>query len=285
MRDLVASYYTLAGNIHPFEGSQVSRYGLVERARAAVRAGYRGLGFGMADLRALEARHGLSEVGLILGGEGIVHREIEVLFGWFAEGESRVKSNDERRWMLEAARQIGARHIKVAGDLSGSAWPMDHLIACFAGLCDEAREAGTAVTIELMPTTNLADLQSGRAVVEGAARPNGGLLLDIWHVMRGRLSLAAIAGLPAGLVNHVELNDGTLSAEGEFFDETLNRRRFPGEGEFPIREFLGALDQCNYRGLVGVELFSPEVRSLPLDVVAGRSTARIHALQPRGDTT
>jgi sugar phosphate isomerase/epimerase len=285
MRELIASYYTLAGNIHPFEGSQVSPHDLVERARAAVRAGYRGLGFGMADLHALEERHGFREISHILDGEGIVHREIEVLFGWFAEGEPRARSDAERRWMLEAATGIGARHIKVAGDLSGSAWPMDHLIEAFAGLCDEAREAGTAITIELMPTTNLADLQSGRAVVEGAAQPNGGLLLDIWHVMRGRLSLAAIAGLPAGMVNHVELNDGTLSVEGEFFHETLNKRRFPGEGEFPLREFLRALDACDYRGLVGVELFSPDVRDLPLDVVAGRSTTGIKALSTWHVTT
>lgn len=269
--DLICTYFTLAGNIGPFDDNTASPVSLADRARAAGTAGYKGLGFGSDDIACLLATLGAQEINSILSDNGLVHRELEVLLDWFVEGERRKASDKLRHRLLDAAQAIGACHIKVGGDLSGKAWPMDLLVEEFALLCDQAAGAGTAITIELFPTSNLADLQTGRAVVEGADRANGGLLLDIWHMVRGNIQLESIASLPGGLINHIELDDGALLPASDYLTDTIYHRLTPGEGEFPLREFLEVVAATGYQGRYGVEILSETYRSMPVDKAAKTS--------------
>lgn len=269
--DIICTYFTLAGNIGPFDKNTASHIGLAQRAQAAGRAGYKGLGFNSQDIDHLLNTLGANQINAILDDNGLVHRELEVILDWFVDGERRTASDTERRVLLEAAKAIGARHIKVGGDLTGKAWPMEHLIEEFALLCDQAAEAGTAITIELFPTSNLADLQTGRAIVEGAGRANGGLLLDIWHMVRGNIHMGAIASLPQGMINHIELDDGTLLPRSDYIADTIYNRLTPGQGEFPLREFLQAVAATGYQGLYGVEILSDEYRSMATEQAAALS--------------
>ena len=260
--EIICTYFTLAGNVGPFDSNSVSPVALVERAEAAAKAGYGGFGFGADDIKHLSATLGFSEINAILDGNGLHHRELEVLLDWFVTDERRAKSDQQREDLLHAAAEIGVRHIKVAGDVTGKTYPLDAIVEEFAKLCDQAASVGTAITIELFPTSNLADLQTGRALVEKAGRRNGGLLLDIWHMVRGNIQMSAIAQLPSGIINHIELDDGKLIAEAGYLEDTVNSRLAPGEGEFPLSEFLRAVKATGYDGLYGVEILSNEFRAM-----------------------
>ena len=48
-------------------------------------------------------------------------------------------------------------------------------------------------------------------------------------------------------------------------DETINHRELPGEGEFPIREYVAAVRDAGYDGPWGVEVLSQELRALPIE--------------------
>lgn len=276
--ELICTYFTLAGNTGPFAADTASPISLERRARAAAAAGYKGLGFNNQDINRLLDTLGAQRVNAILDDNGLVHRELEVLLDWFVDGERRRASDQQRRLLLEAAGAIGARHIKVGGDITGKCWPMEHLVEEFARLCDQAASVGTAITIELFPTSNLADLQTGRAVVEGAGRTNGGLLLDIWHMVRGNIRLDAIAALPGHLINHIELDDGPLLPRADYLADTIDNRTAPGDGEFPCRAFLDAVSATGYGGLYGVEILSDAYRTLSPEAAATASwqaTARL----------
>jgi sugar phosphate isomerase/epimerase len=130
------------------------------------------------------------------------------------------------------------------------------MIESFAGLCDDAAAAGIGVTLELFPVSNVRDLATGRAIVEGAARPNGGLLLDIWHMVRGGVAFADIAALPPGTITHVELDDAAATCEGSIMDDTIDRRLLCGEGSFDIGGFLRSVAATGYDGAYGVEILS-----------------------------
>lgn len=276
----VATYFTLAGNIGPFDPVTISPHPLIDRARAAAEAGYSGMGFGHQDIAHLLRVHGAAEVRAILDDHGIAIREVEVLTDWFATGERRIASDIQRREMLHAAQAIGARHIKVAGDLVAPFTPLDATIEAFAILCDQAADIGTAVTIELFPPSSIASLETGRAIVEGAGCANGGLLLDIWHMLRGGIGMDAIGALPPGLVTHVELDDGPIVPEGDFLEETINARLPPGGGAFPITDFLDALRACGYAGPFGVEILSHRFRGLMPEDAARESLAYVAAQFP-----
>lgn len=277
---LVATYFTLAGDVHPFAPDTRSPHPLEVRARAAADAGFVGLGFALDDARALLERHGAADIRAILAAHGQVDCELEVLMDWCAEGERREAAWRASREAWRFAAAFGACRVKVVGDITGMTWPMDKVIADFAQLCDDAAGAGCSLTVEILPTTNLDTLQVGRALIEGAGRRNGGLLLDSWHMVRGRVPMSAIAALPPGLVAHVEFDDGPLVAAADYIEETIEARCMPGEGEFPLVEFVRALDACGYRGAYGLELLSPAIRRLPPAAVArqaAEATRRVFA--------
>ena len=71
----------------------------------------------------------------------------------------------------------------------------------------EAAQAGTRVSIELVPSSAIQDLETARRIVDHAGEPNGGLLIDIWHMARGGISYDEVANLPPYLVTAVEVDD------------------------------------------------------------------------------
>jgi sugar phosphate isomerase/epimerase len=263
--ELLASYFTLAGDIQPFRPPTVSPLPLRHRAEAASRAGFRGFGLHGDELKMLRRNLAWCDIAVILDDNGLVHREVELLRGWFAtDGEPHTAA--ERRFLLDAAGSLGARHVKIG--TSGPVCPLEQMTEHFAVLCDEAAEAGTAVVLEISPIGQIPDLGTGLAIVDGAQRPNGKLLLDVWHLTRTGAAMAEIAALPPSVIGHVELCDGPLIQEGDYVDETVNRRRPCGEGAFELGTFVSAIAATGYGGLYGVEILSAEDRVKPVADVA-----------------
>jgi sugar phosphate isomerase/epimerase len=50
-------------------------------------------------------------------------------------------------------------------------------------------------------------------------------------------------------------------------DETINHRELPGEGEFPILEYVAAVRDAGYDGPWGIEVLSEKLRSLPIEEI------------------
>ena len=57
----------------------------------------------------------------------------------------------------------------------------------------------------------------------------------------------------------------------DLIDETVNHRRLPGDGEFPIRAYVAACREVGYDGPWGVEVLSEELRNLPIDQIFDRA--------------
>ncbi len=60
---------------------------------------------------------------------------------------------------------------------------------------------------------------------------------------------------------HVELDDAGPPV-GSLMEDTLLRRKLPGEGDFDIPAFLRAVASTGYQGLYGVEILSEEQRAM-----------------------
>jgi sugar phosphate isomerase/epimerase len=262
--ELIASYWTLAGNVTPFDGLQVSPHSFQQRVEAAARAGYKGIGSNHADLMQSIARQGYQGTKAILTDNGMKFFEIEALLDWHTDGERRRQSDLVRRDMLQAAEKLGAYQIKIVGDLLGNS-PVAAMTEPYQRLCAEAASAGTRVSLEILPFTNIKDLTDGLSVVGDTTIKNGGLLIDLWHMVRGRIPLADIAKIPLQFVAAVELDDGPLDVVLPLLEESIDRRQLCGEGEFDLPAFLASVDHAGFRGPFGVEILSHEnrARSLP----------------------
>ena len=262
---LLASYYTICGNIKPLTGNLISPFDLKSRATAVKSAGYVGMGIVTEDLRHNVALHGYNGIRSILDDAGIEYFEIEVLLDWFADGERRVASDKDRAFLLEAAEELNPYQIKAVGDISGTQWPLDVMIESFADLCRDAREVGTQISIEIFPASNIADLPTALAIVEGAAADNGGLLLDAWHFFRGGIPYEDIQTIPLQYIKHIELDDADEKIVGSIMEDTLLRRRLPGQGDADVQSFIRNIQATGYDGIYGIEILSDEHRALSLE--------------------
>jgi sugar phosphate isomerase/epimerase len=276
--EMLAACWTTAGDAAPLRGGEWSPHSLEERVEAAAEAGFVGMGFVHADLVRIRQKQGFKAMRRLLDYAGIVHREVEFLVDWWASGERRVRSDKVRKDLLEAAEGIGAQRIKVGPDMQAQPWNLDEWAAAFYSLCDEVKEVGCRVALEFMPFSNLRNLTMGRDVVEAADHPAGGLMIDIWHVERSGTTYAELEALPLRLIAGVELNDAMRDVVGSLWEDTVERRRFCGEGEFDLATFIKSMRNVGWRAPWGVEILSKELRCMPLRVGVARAAKSARAV-------
>lgn len=265
--DLIATYWTIAGNVLPLSSpeQEASAIDFRTRVEAAHRAGYRGIGLMYSDLVKVRRNYDFATMRNILADHNMVHVELEFLVGWLEDDHTGTAVLDD---LCEAATALGARHLKAGPDMQAKIWPLDHMITRFSALCDRARQAGTAIALEIMPWTNLRTIDEGLAVVAGADAANGGLLLDIWHLARADVPYSEIAKIPIRYLRHVELDDADAEVVGTLLEDTLDRRRLCGTGALDVPTFVRAVQAAGYTGPYGVEIISQEHRRRPLDEAA-----------------
>jgi len=265
--DLIASYWTLGGGALPHTDKEYSTFEFRARVEHAARAGFKGLGLWHADLVHVRRTHTLREMRQILDANGIQHVEIEFLADWFLDpGERRTESDATRQLLFEAAAALGARHIKV-GDFFRTQVAMPKLIEEFARLCKEAESHGTKIGYEMMPFSWIDSLEKARELVVGAAARNGGVIFDLWHIVKLGIPYEQVMQFPREYFLGVELNDGYLRnlPTADLVEETTQYRRFCGQGEFDVKGFTSRLIKSGYAGPVGIEVLSKELRTWPLE--------------------
>jgi sugar phosphate isomerase/epimerase len=268
--ELLASYWTIAGGAMPHTDREYSPFDFKDRVEAAARAGFKGLGIWHADLDHTLKSRSLREMKQILDDNGMKYLELEFLRDWFVDGERKKQSDVEKKKLLEAAAALHAKHVKV-GDFDSTKTPMPRLIESFAALCADAAKYGATIGFELMPFAMIDTLKDALAMVEGAGAKNGGIILDTWHVAKLGIPYEEVARMPKQYLISVELNDGTYEAPWSLFEDTINHRRFCGEGEFEVKRFIECVWKTGYTGPFGIEVLSQELRQKPLEEVTRRA--------------
>src|SRR3954451_20031307 len=258
--DLLATCWTTAGDAAPSRENWRSPVPLRARIEAAAAAGFTGFGVLAVDLAVAERDHGLSGIRAMLTDNGIVHLELEGLPDWWSAGPERARSDELRRFLLTAAEALGARHLKVTPDTSGAPWEPAHWAAEFASLAAQAADAGARLGIEFLPWSNIRTVHDGLRLVEDAGHPAGGIVLDVWHVERAGTAPDELSALPAHRIVGVELNDADREVVGTLFEDTVDRRRYCGEGAFDLAGIVTALRAAGWTGPWGVEILSTEHR-------------------------
>jgi len=272
--DLIATCWTTAGDVRPDQADNRSRWPLAQRIDATARAGYAGTGFWLGDLLGWrESDRDYRSLRRHIDDAGQTIVELEFVTDWFAAGERRAHSDAARAELFRAADALGARHVKVMPPFLADDPQGEPLAEAFAALCADAADHGLLVGMEMLPFSTLPSLAAALAMVAAADAPNGGLLIDIWHVVRSGGAVADVATVPLRFITAIELCDAAMTMHGSITEDTMRNRKLCGEGEFDIAGFIAALDRANYRGPYGVEILSDDWRTLPLDVAALRSFA------------
>jgi sugar phosphate isomerase/epimerase len=274
--DLVALYWTTSGPVEIHAGREWSLFDLAERCAHAERVGFKGIGLWHADLQHILETRTLADVKALLDGHGLEFLELEFVWEWFLDPGDERRRAAEPIWELlfEAAAVLDAHHIKV-GNIPGTPCELPVLIERFGELCARAADAHEATMVyEFMPPdVNVPDLPTAISVIEAVRAPNAALCVDTWHLAKLGVAVDDLRSLPAGYVGWVEMSDGHYRNLPDPVDETINHRALPGEGEFPIREYVAAVRAAGYDGPWGVEILSQALRERPIEQIFDRAYA------------
>src|SRR3569833_1604294 len=101
--ELLAGYWTIAGDCYAMGPSEVATFPLRARVEAAAATGYTGLGLVHQDLIHNARAMGYPAMRRLFDDHGLVHIEVEFLGDWFETGEKKASSDRIRKDLLEAA--------------------------------------------------------------------------------------------------------------------------------------------------------------------------------------
>jgi sugar phosphate isomerase/epimerase len=264
--ELINLFWTTAG-MYPGDG-EISRFDFKDRVEAAARAGFKGIGIWHTDLEHILLTRTLPEMKLILDDNGIKYLELEFLTDWFLEGARKAESDNRKRRLFEASAALQAKHVKV-GDFYSSACPMPRLVEAFAALCREAEDYGATIAFEFMASAMLNSLKDSLTMVETAGAANGGIVLDIVHVVNLGISYDEIGRMPLPYLVSVELNDGGLPGGPQH--DPSGGRLFCGDGEYDLKGFINTIQALGYQGPWAVEVFSRDMAGLSLAELNNRA--------------
>jgi sugar phosphate isomerase/epimerase len=266
--ELLDLYWTSAGPVEVHFGREWSIFDWRDRCAHAARVGFRGIGLWHADTEHQLQTRTLAEMKHIFDDAGLRYLEVEFLADFFAEPGTRGRSESDqrRRLLFDTAATFGAHHIKV-GNIPGTPCEPERLTEEFAALCDDAANHTDArIVYEFMPfDVNVHTLDSALDLVQDAARPNGGLAIDTWHMSKLGIPPSEMSRIPTQYLSWVELSDGRFEDMEDTLDEVINHRHLPGEGEFDIPGYVQACQEAGYEGPWGVEVLSAALRALPIE--------------------
>jgi sugar phosphate isomerase/epimerase len=270
--ELANAYWSSAGPVEVHVGREWSLYDFAERCSQAAEAGFVGLGIWHADLEHQLEQRSLEDIRRILDDSGVRCYELEFLWDWFLDegDEARKVADAQRRMIFDAAAALDAHHIK-AGNIPGHPCEMSRLNEAYGELvADAAQNCQAKVLYEFMPfDVNVNSIEEALAVMDGV--DGTGVVIDTWHMAKLGIQPDDLRKIPLERLGWMELSDGQYENMEDPLDEVVNRRKLPGEGEFPIREYVAVARDIGYSEPWGVEVLSEDLRALPLDEMFRRT--------------
>jgi sugar phosphate isomerase/epimerase len=236
---------------------------IAARIDAAMAAGFTRLSVSPLDVaRAEEQGTSAAELGRSLRDAGL-EIVLDPVMNWYG-GAPRADSRfarfplDESLAMAEALQVVSITLIgQATSDLS-----LDEVAGPFGNVCDRAAGFGAQVHLEFIPMTLIPDLASAWTIVQGADRPNGGVLFDTWHFFRGNPDFELLERVPGERIFAVQIDDAAADVRGSMREDTQNRL-LPGDGDFDLPRVVRALDRIGALRWVGPEVISPVTEAMP----------------------
>jgi 4-hydroxyphenylpyruvate dioxygenase len=234
--------------------------GLEAKLAAVAKAGFRAVELFENDLTffrgsAREARQIASDLGL----EFIA---LQPLRDFEAAPEPiRRRNLDRARRKLELTRELGAGLLCVCSTVAEEAIDdPDRAAEDLADLADLARQAGVRVGYEALAWgRHTKDWTAAWEIVRKADRDNLGIVLDSFHICVRRNPIEPIASLPREKIALVQIADAP-DIQMDPLSLSRHYRCYPGQGDYPIVDYLDAVARSGYRGPLSLEIFNEQFR-------------------------
>jgi sugar phosphate isomerase/epimerase len=257
-----------------------------ERVRAVGAAGFSGISLALDDLHEVRATIGLHRLRRMLDDAGIVWVQLGTLSTWWTCPGRTEAVDADRGVLLEAAATLRAWQVVARADVSLPGVSPAAMLDDWVVLAEQTRGVGAQLVLEPEPWSNLPTVERASRFVATAGHPNGGLLLDAMHALRGGSTLASIRhGLAPSTLAAVELSDGLMDTPNgmTLADESRLGRYLPGVGAWDIPGFIRTVRDLGFDEPWGVEVRTPAHRALPIADALRTAAAATRAVLDAAD--
>jgi 4-hydroxyphenylpyruvate dioxygenase len=241
---------------------------LLEKLKAIAKAGYDGIELFENDLTVSNLKP--TDVHKIATDLGIEIAALQPFRDYEAMPKQLYLNSLERaKYKFELMHKLGTNRLFVCSNCSPFALDDADLAAeQLSVLAEMAEKEGISVSYEALSWGRFVNkYHQSVDIVERANHPNLGNLLDSYHIGVMRENLDKIRTIPANKINFVQV------ADSQHYDMSAiyigrHLRCFPGQGTFPVVEYMNAVISTGYSGYISHEIFSDEFRSSLLDPIA-----------------
>jgi 4-hydroxyphenylpyruvate dioxygenase len=240
---------------------------LEDKLASAAKAGFRAVEIFENDLTSFRGKP--RDPRLLAADLGLAIVALQPLLDFEAMLEpTRARNFERAARKLDLMDELGTRLLCVCSNVSPDAVDNTSRAAeDLAELADLARQRGMRIGYEALAWGRwVKDWTVAWEIVRAADRDNLGIVLDSFHICVRRNPIEPIASLPADKIALVQVADAPALVMDPL---SLSRhyRCYPGQGDYPIAEYLDAVTRSGYRGPLSLEIFNDQFR--------GASTAAI----------
>jgi len=235
--------------------------GLAEKLEAIAAAGFTGVEIFESDLLSFNGTpKDVARLVADLGLKIVTFQPFRDFEGMPEPQRSRVFARAERKFDLMG--QLGCDLLMVCSNVSpDSLAGIDRAAADFHELGERAAKRGIRVGFEALAWgRHISDYRDAWEVVRRADHRSIGLTLDSFHIFARKTDLKAIRSIPGDRVVLVQLADGPW-LDMDPMSWSRHFRCFPGQGDFPMVEFMEAVLATGYQGLLSLEIFNDQFRA------------------------
>ncbi len=174
----------------------------------------------------------------------------------------RAKAFARAERKFDVMEELGCDLLMVCSNVSpDSLGGIDRAAADLRELAERAARRGMRVGFEALSWgKHVHDYRDSWEIVRRADHKALGLVLDSFHVLARGTDLSAIKTIPPDRIFLVQMADAP-KLEMDYLSWSRHHRCFPGQGDLPIGDFMRALDETGFDGLLSLEIFNDRFRA------------------------
>src|SRR5215475_2099515 len=235
--------------------------GLSEKLQSIAAAGFRGVEIFESDLLSYngtpaDVAREMSDLGL----RAITFQPFRDFEGMPEPQRQRTFDRAERKFDL--MQELGCDSLLVCSNVSpDSVGGIDRSAADFHELGERAAKRKLHVGFEALAWgRHINDYRDAWEVVRRANHPAIGLVLDSFHTFARKTDLTPMRAIPGDRIFLVQLADAPW-LEMDVLNWSRHFRCFPGQGDMPLLDFMGAVTATGYQGDLSLEIFNDQFRA------------------------
>ena len=235
--------------------------GLAEKLEAIAAAGFTGVEIFESDLLSFNGSpKDVRAMAASLGLRIVTFQPFRDFEGMPEPQRGRTFARAERKFDLMG--ELGCDLLMICSNVApDSLGGIDRAAADFHELGERAHRRQIRVGFEALAWgRHISDYRDAWEVVRRADHPAIGLTLDSFHILSRRTDLKAIRSIPSDKIVLVQLADAPW-LDMDVMSWSRHFRCFPGQGDFPLLDFMDAVGSTGYRGVVSLEVFNDQFRA------------------------